>query len=113
MEAAPKAARPRGTGDGAGRTVAEPAFRKVVPGTLRKIRRCPQCFFGGRCRPMAPVDDYQVKALEFRAMARSENDPNMRAEFKNLERAYRRLAEQAERNSQLDLTYETPPIKKN
>jgi hypothetical protein len=62
---------------------------------------------------MAPMDDYQVKALEFRAMARSENDPNMRAEFENLERAYRRLAEQAERNSQLDLTYETPPIKKN
>lgn len=62
---------------------------------------------------MGPGDEYRVKAFEFRAMARSENDPGMRAEFENLARAYMRLAEQAERNSQLDLTYETPPIKKS
>jgi hypothetical protein len=62
---------------------------------------------------MTPADDYRVKALKFRAMAKSENDPNMRAEFENLGWAYMRLAEQAERNSQLDLTYETPPIKNN
>ena len=65
----------------------------------RKLERMP---------PMGPGDEYRVKALEFRAMARSENDLGMRAEFENLARAYLRLAEQAERNSQLDLTYEIP-----
>lgn len=68
--------------------------------------------FGGRVSPVGPGDEYRVKAFEFRAMARSENDRGIRAEFQNLARGYMRLAEQAERNSQLDLTYETPPDQK-
>jgi hypothetical protein len=35
----------------------------------------------------------------------------MRAELENLAAAFVRLAEQAERNSQFDLTYEPPPPK--
>jgi hypothetical protein len=62
---------------------------------------------------MGPGDEYRVKALEFRAMASCEINPSVRAEFENFARAYMRLAEQAERNSQLDLTYKTPPIKKS
>ena len=57
---------------------------------------------------MGPGDEYRVKALGFRALASTENNPGVRSEFKNLARAYMRLAEQAERNGQLDLTYETP-----
>ena len=62
---------------------------------------------------MASEHEYRAKALEFRVTARCERAAGMRADLENLARAYVRLAEQAERNSQLDLTYETPPIKKN
>ncbi len=60
---------------------------------------------------MTTGDDYRVKAAELRARARSETDPAIGAELESLARAYLRLAEQAERNSQLDLSYETPPRK--
>jgi len=57
---------------------------------------------------MKPGDEYRAKALEFLAKAETENSPLMRAEFENLAVAYLRLAEQAERNAQLDVTYEPP-----
>jgi hypothetical protein len=60
---------------------------------------------------MTAGNEYRVKAAEFRAKAATENDPEIKAEFESLARAYLRLAEQAERNSELDLTYETPPTK--
>ena len=41
-------------------------------------------------------------------MAHIETDYVSRAEFENLARAYLRLAEQAERNSQADIVYEIP-----
>lgn len=60
---------------------------------------------------MAAGDDYRGKAVEFRAKAQVESDPKRKAEFEHLARAYLRLAVQAERNSHLDVTYETPATK--
>jgi hypothetical protein len=60
---------------------------------------------------MTAGDEYRGKAVEFHAKAQVENDPKQKAEFENLARAYVRLAEQAERNSHLDVTYETPVTK--
>jgi len=57
---------------------------------------------------MTAGDDYRRMAAEFRAKAQIENDVEQKAEFDNLARAYMRLADQAERNSHLDITYETP-----
>jgi len=54
---------------------------------------------------------YCAKALELLARAEIESDPQMRAELENLAAAFLRLAEQAERNSQFDLTYELPSPK--
>jgi hypothetical protein len=62
-------------------------------------------------RAMTAGDDYRGKAVEFRAKAQVESDLKRKAEFEHLARAYLRLAEQAERNSQLDITYETPARK--
>ena len=60
---------------------------------------------------MVPGDKYRAKALELLACAETQSDQQIRAEFENLAAAFLRLAEQAERNSQLDLTYEPPPPK--
>jgi hypothetical protein len=45
------------------------------------------------------------------AKAESETDPETRAGFENLARAYLRLAEQALRNAQTDVIYEPAPPK--
>ena len=50
---------------------------------------------------MTPRDEYLLKAAELSAMAQIETDPVDKVEFENLARAYLRLAEQAERNSQV------------
>jgi hypothetical protein len=60
---------------------------------------------------MTAGDHYRGKAVEFRAKALVDSDPKRKAEFEHLARAYLRLAEQAERNSHLDVTYETPATK--
>jgi hypothetical protein len=57
---------------------------------------------------MSPWDEYRVKAAELSARAACETSPRMQAELENLARSYTRLALQAEQNSRLDLTYETP-----
>ena len=57
---------------------------------------------------MKPGDEYCAKALEFLAKAETESSPLTRAEFENLAAAYLRLAEQAERNAEVDVTYEPP-----
>ena len=92
---------------------------KLFPGTkiffgtiMQNYALSRKYYVGDGVPPMGPGDQYRVRALELRAMARCENNPGMRAEFEKLARAYMRLAEQAERNCQLDLTYETP-IKKS
>lgn len=60
---------------------------------------------------MVPGDKYRAMALELLARAETETDPQIRAEFENLAASYLRLAEQAERNSHFDVTYEPPPPK--
>ncbi len=57
--------------------------------------------------------DYRIKAADLRERATREKDPWVRAEFENLARAYLRLAQQADRNQQTDIFYETPPSKDN
>ena len=57
---------------------------------------------------MNPRDEYLLRAAELSAMTQIETDHVSRAEFENLARAYLRLAEQAERNSQADIVYEIP-----
>jgi hypothetical protein len=56
-------------------------------------------------------DDYRVKVAELRARASEEADPARRAEFESLAQAYLRLAAQAKRNTETDVTYEPPPPK--
>jgi hypothetical protein len=62
---------------------------------------------------MTPWDEYRVKAAELHARAACDNDPALKTELESLARSYLRLAEQAEQNSRLDLTYETPLRKGN
>jgi hypothetical protein len=57
---------------------------------------------------MTPAEQYRVKAVEFAAKAKTEDDPHIRTELEALSLSYRRLAEQADRNAQTDVTYETP-----
>jgi hypothetical protein len=49
--------------------------------------------------------------IYFEVLAETESDSQIRAEFENLAASYLRLAEQAERNSHFDVTYEPPPPK--
>ncbi len=60
---------------------------------------------------VVPGNKYRAKALEFLACAKTQSDQQMRAEFENLAAAFLRLAEQAERNSQFDVSSEPPPPK--
>lgn len=57
---------------------------------------------------MPTGDHYRSRAAELTAFARREQNPDIRKEYENLALAYLRLAEQAERNSELDIVYETP-----
>ena len=57
---------------------------------------------------MNPWDEYRLKAAELSARATCESNPQVQAELVNLARSYMRLALQAEQNSRLDQTYETP-----
>ncbi len=62
---------------------------------------------------MTAGDSYRIRAAELRAHANNETDPALRAEFETLASIFLRLAEQAERNSRIDIVYETPPPKDN
>jgi hypothetical protein len=57
---------------------------------------------------MRAGDDYRDKAAEIYARAASEPHAATQVELESLARAYRRLAEQADRNSTADLVYFTP-----
>jgi hypothetical protein len=61
---------------------------------------------------MGPRNKYLLTAAELSARAQIETNPADKLEFESLARAYLRLAKQAERNSQTDIVYETPPEKK-
>lgn len=58
---------------------------------------------------MSAGDQYRVKAAELHA--RAQHEPSQHAKFEALAQSYLRLAEQADRNAQLDVSYETPPPK--
>jgi hypothetical protein len=57
---------------------------------------------------MTSKDNYLFRAAELLAKAEGESDPEKRTELQNLGLAFLRLAEQARRNSQTDITYEPP-----
>lgn len=57
---------------------------------------------------MSTGESYRAKAAEFDARARREIDPLLREQWDGMAKSYRRLAEQADRNAQLDLVYEPP-----
>ncbi len=60
---------------------------------------------------MTSGDFYRTKAAELHAKALHESNPKVQAELEGLAIAYIRLAKQADRNTQLDISYETPPPK--
>jgi hypothetical protein len=51
---------------------------------------------------MTKAEQYRERAAELRTRAKSETSPLIRSEWENLAKAYIHLAEQADRNSQLD-----------
>jgi hypothetical protein len=53
--------------------------------------------------------DYRDNAAESLRLANEATNPSMRASLLRMAEAWLRLRDQAEKNSQLDLTYETPP----
>ncbi len=60
---------------------------------------------------MTPATQYRTLAARFRARARTEESTQLRAELGHLAQCYVRLAEQADRNAQNDVSYE--PILRN
>ena len=60
---------------------------------------------------MTAGDQYRIKAAEFQARGQAESNLKLRIGFEHLARAYLRLAEQADRNSAMELVYEPPPPK--
>ena len=56
---------------------------------------------------------YRIKAAKLFALASQDHHRALKIQFEHLARAYLRLAEQADRNSQLDISYEAPPITKS
>ena len=74
-------------------------------------RRGPRKFCVAGTLFIIPRDQYLLRAAEFSAMAQAETDRADKVEFEDSARAYLRLAEQAERNSQAKIIYETPPKK--
>jgi len=55
---------------------------------------------------MAPGVQYRKLAAQLRAKARAERSLMLRVEWERLASCYVRLAQQAERNSKTDITYE-------
>ena len=59
-----------------------------------------------KTQSMTPADQYRWLAAELEAKARAEQSPDLRAEWMHLAMGYRRLAQQADRNSLTDVVYE-------
>jgi hypothetical protein len=55
---------------------------------------------------MNPANQYRGLAAELEAKARTELSPDLRTEWMHLAMGYRRLAQQADRNSLTDVVYE-------
>ncbi|HKY86990.1 MAG TPA: hypothetical protein VJL90_09540 [Pseudorhodoplanes sp.] len=54
------------------------------------------------------ADEYRAKGAQLAAEAKRERDPVRRAQLQSLERSYRRLAIQADKNAMTNIVYETP-----
>jgi hypothetical protein len=54
-------------------------------------------------------EDYRDNAAECLRLANDASNPTMRASLLRMAEVWLRLHDQAEKNAQLDLTYETPP----
>ena len=54
-------------------------------------------------------DEYRVKAALLAAEAKRTANPARRAQLESLERSYLRLAIQADKNTENNIVYETPP----
>ena len=57
---------------------------------------------------MTPSDLYRTRAARLESLAITEGDAAIRLEFQKLAKAYRRLADQADRNRFTDVSYEPP-----
>jgi hypothetical protein len=55
---------------------------------------------------MTPATHYRTLAAQLRSRARTEENRQLRAEWEHLAQCYVRLAEQADRNSRTDVSYE-------
>jgi hypothetical protein len=55
---------------------------------------------------MTPAEQYRILAAGLRARARTVDSAALAAEWEHLADCYIRLAEQADRNERLDVTYE-------
>lgn len=58
---------------------------------------------------MTTADSYRQTAAELKVKAGEERSPKLASELENLARCYLRLAEQADTNSELDLSVEFGP----
>jgi hypothetical protein len=58
---------------------------------------------------MSEVDDYRERAVECVELAAQLSDPASKDGFLHLAQGWAHLAEQADKNATLDLTYETTP----
>jgi hypothetical protein len=59
---------------------------------------------------MTPADTYRINAARLMAIARGERTPARRLDLERLAASYRRLAEQADRNSEVDVVYDAPLV---
>jgi len=57
---------------------------------------------------MNSSDHYRKRAIELEAVAHGKKDPAARVEWLQMAKAYRRLAELADRNTRLNSVYEPP-----
>jgi hypothetical protein len=61
--------------------------------------------------PPTPKEDYQHHAAECLRLAEQVTDPFHKMALIEMAQAWLRLAEQAEKNSKLDVVYEPPPVR--
>jgi len=59
-------------------------------------------------RRMTKADHYRTRAAEFAALSYKEKNPARQLEYAKMAKSYLRLAEQADRNSETNVVYETP-----
>jgi hypothetical protein len=58
---------------------------------------------------MPPGDEYKRRVAECLLLAAEQTDPHRKAAMLEMARVWSRLADQAVKNNQNDITYETPP----